>query len=49
MTTEYETLLYDESDGVATITLNRPDKLERVQPDHERRARRGVAGAADER
>ena len=29
---EFETLLYDEQDGVATITLNRPEKLNSFSP-----------------
>ncbi|HYD44891.1 MAG TPA: enoyl-CoA hydratase-related protein, partial [Phenylobacterium sp.] len=29
---EFETLLYDVADGVATITLNRPDRLNAFTP-----------------
>ena len=29
---DYETLLYDEAEGVATITLNRPDSLNTIVP-----------------
>jgi enoyl-CoA hydratase/carnithine racemase len=29
---EYETLLYDVEDGIATVTLNRPDRLNTIVP-----------------
>ncbi|MCC7267057.1 MAG: enoyl-CoA hydratase, partial [Caulobacteraceae bacterium] len=29
---EFETLLYNVADGVATITLNRPDRLNAFTP-----------------
>jgi enoyl-CoA hydratase/carnithine racemase len=29
---EFETLLYGAADGVATITLNRPDSLNTIVP-----------------
>ena len=32
MAPEFETVLYGEADGVATITLNRPDSLNTIVP-----------------
>src|SRR3546814_18396715 len=46
---EFETILYEVDDRVATITLNRPDRLNAVSPEMARELRSAYAAAeADE-
>ena len=40
---EYETLLYERTDHVVTLTYNRPEQHNAVEPDDERRATRRLA------
>ena len=42
----YETILYDQADGVATLTINRPDQFNGMTTDVHQRRGGPAAGAA---